>query len=88
MLNDTERKILRILYNQFRNGEGSIEIKTISRFAQREQHEVVKALRSLADQNMILWASADKRERVTVIRAEEKQHAPKPTQSQVYDWTG
>ncbi|GLX70611.1 hypothetical protein [Paenibacillus glycanilyticus] len=55
MLNDTERKLLRILYNRNGHQNTPVSIPELARFAQREPGQIRKALERLREERFIEW---------------------------------
>lgn len=55
MLNDTERKLLRILYNRNGHQNARILIPELARLAGRETGQIRKALESLREERFIEW---------------------------------
>lgn len=55
LLNDTERKLLRILYNRNGHQNTRISIPELARFAQREVGQIRKALENLREERFIEW---------------------------------
>ncbi|WP_127531111.1 hypothetical protein [Paenibacillus kobensis] len=54
-LEDSERKIHRILFNLFRLEQGQVNIETLSRLSQRSTEVVRRTLDSLDQLGMIKW---------------------------------
>ncbi|NIK71870.1 MULTISPECIES: hypothetical protein [unclassified Paenibacillus] len=54
-MNDTERKLLRILYNRNGHQNTRISIPELARFAQREVGQIRKALENLREERFIEW---------------------------------
>ncbi|WP_127496301.1 MULTISPECIES: hypothetical protein [Paenibacillus] len=55
LLNDTERKLLRILFNRNGHQNTRIVIPELARFAQRETGQIRKALEKLREERFIEW---------------------------------
>ncbi|MCM3628261.1 winged helix-turn-helix transcriptional regulator [Paenibacillus glycanilyticus] len=55
MLNDTERKLLRILYNRNGHQNARILIPELARLAGREAGQIRKALERLQEERFIEW---------------------------------
>ena len=55
MLTDTERKVLRILYNLYRHDPAEINLPALERYAQRSPVQLLEALGGLRDKGLIEW---------------------------------
>jgi hypothetical protein len=47
MLDDTSRKVLRILYNLYRYDDFKLEIETLARYAMRSERQIKDAINTL-----------------------------------------
>jgi len=64
MLTDTERKILRIIWNRNRADASFISIPLYARMSGRREGQVLRALTSLAEKSVIEWDPTFKRVQV------------------------
>lgn len=58
MLSDTERKLLRILFNRNGHQNTRVPISVLARLAQREDGQIRKALERLREERFIEWEEA------------------------------
>jgi predicted transcriptional regulator len=78
MLNDYERKLLRILHNFQTGCSRNPSIKELVRKTGRSPWQIHKSLQSLADKQFIVW-DPEQHENLQVIKAWEEERYREPT---------
>lgn len=55
MLDDTSRKVLRILFNMYRFSEFTIDVKQLAHYAMRTERQIKNAVNTLVKDKYLLW---------------------------------
>ena len=87
MLDDLERKLLRILYN-FSSQHGRMpRMPELQQKTGRSREDITGALRTLVEQKYILWPDNPKLETITILEGWEREQPLKPkAKSNVSEW--
>jgi len=55
MLDDTSRKVLRILFNLYRFNEFTIDVELLARYAMRTEIQIKNSINTLVKDKYLLW---------------------------------
>ena len=88
MLDNLERKLLRILYNYSTQHGRMPRMPELQQKAGRRREEIAGALRVLVEQKYILWPDSPKLETIAILEAWEREQPVKPKvkSSNVSEW--
>lgn len=70
MLDDTSRKVLRILFNLYRFNEFTIDVELLARYAMRTPKQIKTAVNALVKDKYLLW---DKEQGLFIIDTDKQE---------------